>query len=117
MELFERGTDPWGQEVLVRASWDVLYLFFWAGIAFILFHLVYAAVWAPKLAKAHADVMCCPGPKICMLTPKDKMNNMLDTLGMIRCMGDIFVRVSVFPAQKQHSTSSSEGINLGQPSQ
>ena len=55
MELFQYGSDPWGQEVLVRVSWDVLYLFFWAGIAFILFHLVYAAVWIPKLARAHAS--------------------------------------------------------------
>ena len=55
MELFQWGTDPWGQEVLVRISWDVLYLSFWAGLAFILFHLVYAAVWVPKLARAHAS--------------------------------------------------------------
>ena len=33
---------------------DILYLAFWAGIAFILFHLVYAAVWVPKIARAHA---------------------------------------------------------------
>ncbi len=55
MELFQWGTDPWGQETLVRVSWDLLYLFFWAGIAFVLFHLVYAAVWVPKLARAHAS--------------------------------------------------------------
>jgi formate dehydrogenase subunit gamma len=52
MELFQWGTDPWGQEVLVRASWDLLYLAFWGGIAFILFHMVYVAVWVPKLAGA-----------------------------------------------------------------
>ena len=54
MELFQFGTDPWGQEVLIRASWDVLTLSFWAGIAFIVFHLVYAAVWLPKVSRAHA---------------------------------------------------------------
>ena len=54
MELFEFGTDPWGQEILIRASWDVLTLSFWAGIAFIVFHLVYAAVWLPKVSRAHA---------------------------------------------------------------
>ena len=32
---------------------DLLYLFFWAGIAFIVFHVVYAAVWLPKLARAN----------------------------------------------------------------
>ena len=54
MELFQWGSNPWGQEILIRISMDILYLFFWAGIAFILFHLVYAAVWVPKLARAHA---------------------------------------------------------------
>ena len=54
MELFQWGTNPWGQEILIRVSLDILYLSFWAGVAFILFHLVYAAVWVPKLARAHA---------------------------------------------------------------
>lgn len=54
MELFEWGANPWGQEMLVRISWDLLYLAFWAGVAFILFHVVYAAVWLPRLARAHA---------------------------------------------------------------
>ena len=54
MELFQWGNNPWGQEVLIRISMDILYLCFWAGIAFILFHLVYAAVWVPKLVRAHA---------------------------------------------------------------
>jgi cytochrome b subunit of formate dehydrogenase len=54
MDFLEWGTDPWGQETLVRASWDVLYLFFWAAIAFIVFHLIYAAVWVPRLSRAGA---------------------------------------------------------------
>lgn len=53
MDLFQWGTNPWGQETLIRVSWDLLYLFFWAGVAFIVFHVVYAAVWLPKLAKAN----------------------------------------------------------------
>jgi formate dehydrogenase subunit gamma len=52
MELFQWGSNPWGEEILIRISMDVLYFFFWAGIAFILFHLVYASVWVPKLARA-----------------------------------------------------------------
>ena len=51
MELFQWGTNPWGQEILIRVSWDLLYLSFWAGIAFIVFHLIYSAVWLPKLAR------------------------------------------------------------------
>ena len=52
MDLFQYGTTPWGQEVLIRISWDLLYLAFWAGVAFIIFHLIYAAVWLPKIARA-----------------------------------------------------------------
>ena len=53
MDLFQWGTNPWGQEMLIRVSWDLLYLAFWAGIAFIVFHIVYAIVWLPKLARAN----------------------------------------------------------------
>ena len=60
MELLQWGTDPWGQETLVRVGWDVLYLFFWAGIAFIVFHLIYAAVWLPKLAAGAAGSGASP---------------------------------------------------------
>ena len=54
MELFQWGTDPWGQEILIRVSWDLLYLSFWAGVAFIIFHVIYTAVWLPKLAREAA---------------------------------------------------------------
>ena len=45
MELFQVGTDPWGQEILIRISWGLLTVSFWAGIAFIIFHSIYAVVW------------------------------------------------------------------------
>ncbi len=51
MDLFQWGANPWGQEMLVRISWDLLYLAFWAGVAFILFHAVYAAFWLPRLVR------------------------------------------------------------------
>ena len=50
MELFQVGTDPWGQEILIRLSWGLLTVAFWAGVAFVLFHAVYAVVWKPKVA-------------------------------------------------------------------
>ena len=61
MEFFQWGSNPWGQEILIRISMDILYLAFWAGIAFILFHLVYAAVWVPKLARAPCGGWCRRG--------------------------------------------------------
>ena len=53
MQFFQWNSDPWGQELLVRVSWDLLYLAFWGGIAFIVFHVVYATVWVPRLARAN----------------------------------------------------------------
>lgn len=53
MQLFQWGTNPWGQEVLIRVSWDLLYLSFWLGVVFCVFHVAYAAVWLPKLARAN----------------------------------------------------------------
>ena len=50
MELFQYGTDPWGQEILIRLGWGLLYAAFWAGLIFALFHAVYAVVWKPKVA-------------------------------------------------------------------
>ena len=61
MELFQWGSNPWGQETLVRLSWDLLYLAFWAGVAFILFHIAYAAVWLPRLARASAGAAAGEG--------------------------------------------------------
>ena len=54
MDLFQVGTDPWGQEILIRISWVLLTMAFWAGIAFILFHAVYVVVWKPKVEVAAA---------------------------------------------------------------
>ena len=54
MELFQVGTDPWGQEILIRLSWGLLTLAFWAGIAFVLFHTVYAIVWKPRVESAES---------------------------------------------------------------
>ena len=56
MELFQVGTDPWGQEILIRISWGLLTVSFWAGIAFIIFHSIYAVVWKPRVETGtHSD--------------------------------------------------------------
>ena len=49
MELFQYGTDPWGQDILIRLGWGLLTAAFWAGIVFVIFHAVYAVVWKPKV--------------------------------------------------------------------
>jgi hypothetical protein len=44
MELFRESTDVWGREVLHGVSWDLLPLFFLAGVAFIVGHMVFTAI-------------------------------------------------------------------------
>lgn len=48
MELFRVSRDVWGREVLQGASWDLLWVFFGAGVAIILVHALYRALLARK---------------------------------------------------------------------
>ena len=40
MELVERTTNPWGQDILVRISWDLFFIALAAGAIFCIVHLV-----------------------------------------------------------------------------
>jgi hypothetical protein len=44
MNLLRFGHDAYGERVLNGASWDLLPVAFWAGIAVIVIHLVYRAL-------------------------------------------------------------------------
>ena len=52
--LFRYSTNPWGQRVLEGVSWDLLWVFFGAGMAFICLHLIYLRIvrhtggWRPN---------------------------------------------------------------------
>ena len=48
MEFLSWGSDPWGQEVLIRISWNLLYLAAGSGILFVIAHSMYLAWFAPK---------------------------------------------------------------------
>jgi hypothetical protein len=48
MEIFRHSRDVWGQETLLGISWDLLPVFFWAGVAFIAGHAIYSWLTAPK---------------------------------------------------------------------
>jgi hypothetical protein len=48
MELFRVTQDAWGQEILQGVSWDLLPIFFGAGVVFIVVHVLYMALWAPR---------------------------------------------------------------------
>ncbi len=44
MEVFRTGPDVWGREVLLGVSWDLLPLFFYAGVVFIVGHMLFSAI-------------------------------------------------------------------------
>lgn len=41
MEILRYKTDAWGQRVLEGASWDLIWVFAAAALAFIIFHAIY----------------------------------------------------------------------------
>ncbi len=66
MDLFQYGTDPWGQEIIIRLAWGLLTLSFWAGIGFVVFHAVYAVVWKPRPTPPFPRRSCgTPAPPGC----------------------------------------------------
>ena len=48
MSIFQWGRDPWGQEILLRISWDLFWAAAIAGALFIIGHLVFRAKFAPE---------------------------------------------------------------------
>ena len=48
MELWRRAANPWGQEVLIGVSWDLMWVAVFGGLAFVAAH----AVWAKWIAPA-----------------------------------------------------------------
>ncbi len=55
MEFFQWARNPWGQEILVRLSWDLLWISVVAGLLFVLGHLFYRWRRAPKPASGASD--------------------------------------------------------------
>ena len=47
--IFRITTSMYGQEFLVGMNWDLLPLFFGAGAAFVIVHMLYMHFWAPKV--------------------------------------------------------------------
>ena len=52
MEFVERAMNPWGQDILVRASWDMLWVVVIGSIVFLLIHQVLRRRWIGKKAEA-----------------------------------------------------------------
>lgn len=51
MQLLRTDTNPWGQEVLLGISWDLLPWFAGAGIAIIAGHVLFKALWEPAIGR------------------------------------------------------------------
>jgi hypothetical protein len=48
MDLLRYGSNAWGQRILEGVSWDLIDVFFAAGIVFIIIHALYMWLFAPK---------------------------------------------------------------------
>jgi hypothetical protein len=48
LELFRVSRDIYGRETLQGMSWDLLWVFFALGCAFIVLHALYKALLAPR---------------------------------------------------------------------
>ena len=48
MELFRVSSDAYGREVLQGLSWNLISVFFAAGVALIVVHALYRLFFAPK---------------------------------------------------------------------
>ena len=44
MDWLRYSSDAWGRQVLEGVSWDLLWLFFGAGLVFICLHLIYLRI-------------------------------------------------------------------------
>ncbi len=47
MDFFQYDSNPWGQEILVRISWDLLWAALIFGVLFVVGHLVMRKLWFP----------------------------------------------------------------------
>ncbi len=60
MDFVQRATNPWGQDILVRASWDLLWVVAIASIVFLLVHLALRRRWIGKKAEASVSTEGLP---------------------------------------------------------
>lgn len=51
MEWVRTARSPWGQDVVLGASWDLLWLFIGAGVAVVVLHALFAAIGGGRRAR------------------------------------------------------------------
>ena len=52
MDIFQWERNPWGQEILVRISWDLLWASIVVGFLFVVGHLLFRRLWVPRILAA-----------------------------------------------------------------
>lgn len=55
MQLFRVTRNAWGQETLAGVSWDLLWVFVGAAVAFIVLHILYKSLLAPDAGPPRAS--------------------------------------------------------------
>ncbi|MBI4477614.1 MAG: cytochrome b/b6 domain-containing protein [Acidobacteria bacterium] len=51
MDFLRWGRSPWGEEILIRISWDLLYLSAIGGVLFLIGHALYVRFWPQPAAE------------------------------------------------------------------
>ncbi|SVA28861.1 uncharacterized protein METZ01_LOCUS81715 [marine metagenome] len=50
-EIFRIETNAWGQEILLGLSWSWLWVFFAAGLGFVILHILFMWFIDPKMIR------------------------------------------------------------------
>lgn len=66
MDILTWGRNPWGQEILIRISWDLLWLSLGAAVLFVVGHAVWVRFWPqaepPRLDPARQEALAARLP-------------------------------------------------------
>ncbi len=54
MDFLQWDQNPWGQEILVRISWNLFWIALIAGLLFVVAHLIFRRTLVPKIAASAA---------------------------------------------------------------
>lgn len=55
MDFLTWGRSPWGEDILIRISWDLLYLSAIGGVLFLVGHALYVRFWPKPVNEAEAE--------------------------------------------------------------
>lgn len=77
MDFFQWAANPWGEDVLVRISWDLLYASAIAGAAFLIAHALYIQFWVPRQPATTAPVSPQAAARVPERVPRHSLTSRL----------------------------------------